>query len=215
MFILQLLKRRRQPSLGWPQTIPLPTKTIMKLQLLPHVAPVSPAASHFHVPAVHPVFCLTPAAGWFRGTLAALLCLAVALAGTGCGAFKPGSASFASVAIKGHSSEEIARVTAQVFQEDGYVGGSMAGQAMVFQKEGSRMQNLAYEGVVDTHYGASTLVRVKVNIVMLGEDSRRLQCQAYIVKGAGDAFFEEEQRLANFRSGPYQSLLNKVAKQLK
>ena len=143
--------------------------------------------------------------------LAALL----ALAGAGCGATKPGSASFASVVIKGHSPPEIARVTAQVFQEDGWVGGSMKGHPIVFQKEGSRMTDLAYGGVADTFYGAKTVVRVKMDLVSLGSDSHRLQCQAYIVKDPGDPFFSQEQKLANVRSGPYQSLLNKVAKQLK
>jgi hypothetical protein len=146
-----------------------------------------------------------------------LLCIyaLLALAGAGCGLTKPGSASFASVTIKGHPPDEIAGVTAQVFQEDGYVGGSMKGHPMVFQKEGSRMTDMAYGGVADTFYGAKTLVRVKVDIVTLGADSHRLQCQAYVVKDAGDSFFEEEQRLTNVRRGPYQSLLNKVAKQLK
>lgn len=138
----------------------------------------------------------------------------LALVGAGCGATKPGSASFASVIIKGHSPQDIARVTAQVFQEDGWVGGSMKGHPMVFQKEGSRMQDLAYGGVADTFYGAQTVVRVKMDLVTLGPDSHRLQCQAFIVRNPGDSVFEQEQRLANVRSGHYQSLLNKVAKQL-
>jgi hypothetical protein len=148
-------------------------------------------------------------------TFGALAAAFVALAGAGCGATKPSGASFASVTIKGHTPQEIANVTAQVFQEDGYVGGSMKGHPMVFQKEGSRMTDLAYQGVVDTHYGARTVVRVKVDIVSQGADSHRLQCQAYVVRNSGDSFFQEEQKLANIRSGPYQSLLNKVAKQLK
>lgn len=142
--------------------------------------------------------------------LAALLALAVA----GCGATKTGSASFASVTIHGHTAEEIGKVATQVFQDAGYAGGTM-GKQIVFQKEGSRMTNLAYEGLVGTHEGAQTLVRVKMNLVNLGPEAYRLQCQAYIVRGAGDAFFEQEQRLANIRSGPYQSLLDQVAKQLK
>ena len=109
-------------------------------------------------------------------TFNALAAALLALAGAGCGATKPGSASFASVTIKGQSPDDIARVTAQVFQEEGYVGGSMKGHPMVFQKEGSRMTDLAYQGVVDTHYGANTVVRVKVDIVSLGGDSHRLQC---------------------------------------
>ena len=36
-----------------------------------------------------------------------------------------------------------------------------------------------------------------------------------MVSGAGDAFMENESRLANFRSGPYQDLLDEVAKRLK
>jgi hypothetical protein len=66
--------------------------------------------------------------------------------------------------------------------------------------------------VAATQAGSITLVRVKADVVSLGTDTFRLQCQAYVVRGAGDSFFEEEQRLANIRSGPYQSLLNKVAK---
>jgi hypothetical protein len=144
----------------------------------------------------------------------ALLGVLLTLTVAGCGATKPSGASFASVTIKGRSSNEIAQVTAQVFQEDGYRGGSMKGHPMVFQKEGSRMTDVAYQGVADTYYGAQTVVRVKVDIVSLGGDSHRLQCQAYVVRNANDSFFQEEQRLANVRSGPYQSLLNKVAKQL-
>jgi len=156
----------------------------------------------------------TNSSGWLTVTFGTLLAALLAFVGAGCGATKPSGASFASVTIKGHSKNDIARVTAQVFQEDGYRGGSMKGHPMVFQKEGSRMTDLAYGGVADTYYGAKTLVRVKVDIVTLGEDSHRLQCQAYVVKDAGDSFFEDEQKLANIRSGPYQSLLNKVAKQL-
>lgn len=144
-----------------------------------------------------------------------LVAILAALAGAGCGATKPSGASFASVTIKGHTPEEIARVTAQVFQEDGYIGGSMPGHPMVFQKEGSRMTDIAYGGVADSYYGEKTAIRVKVDLVSLGGDTHRLQCQAFVVRDAGQGFFEEEQKLANIRSGPYQSLLNKVVKQLK
>ena len=52
-------------------------------------------------------------------------------------------------------------------------------------------------------------------MVDLGGGSYRLQGEAFIVTGAGDAVFEEEVRKSNLRSGPYQSLLNKVSKKLK
>lgn len=77
------------------------------------------------------------------------------------------------------------------------------------------MNNIAYEGLVGSHYGAQTLVRVKVSLVDVGAGAHRLQGQAYIVKDAGDKFFAEEQKLANVRSRPYQNLLDEVASRLK
>ena len=63
--------------------------------------------------------------------------------------------------------------------------------------------------------GARSVVRVRVELVDLEGGSHRLQGQAYMVSDVGDSFFEEEHRLANLRSGPYQDLLNKVARRLK
>ena len=75
---------------------------------------------------------------------------------------------------------------------------------------------MAREGLVGTHYGAQTINRVRVEIVPLSGGTHRLQCKAFVVTGAGgDAFFLEEVPLANLRSRPYQSLLNKVAQQIK
>jgi len=51
-----------------------------------------------------------------------------------------------------------------------------------------------------------TIIRVRAELVDLGNGAQRLQCQTYMVSGAGDSFFENESRLANFRSGPYQDL---------
>ena len=142
-------------------------------------------------------------------------CLCLALAAAGCSLFKPGSASFASVKIAHHSPEEIVKATSQVFVADGYRVTGIRGSQMIFDKEGSRMNNIAYGGVVDTHYGAQTIVRVRAEVVALGTDSYRLQCQAYMVRDAGQGFYEDEVRLVNARSRPYQSLLNQVADEFK
>ncbi len=143
-------------------------------------------------------------------------CLALALMGMGCHSLSgPGSASFASVTIQKHSVEEIAAATAQVFGADGYQGGKSGQGQMVFQKEASRATTMSRDGLVAAQSGARTMNRVRVEIVPLADGAYRLQCQAYMVTGAGDSFFEDEVPLANIRSGPYQSLLNKVAKQLK
>ena len=146
--------------------------------------------------------------------LTAFACLSLAFLGAGCGAMKPNGASFASVNIQGHSMEEIAAATAKVFGEDGYTGGLAGPGKLVFQQEASRATTFSQEGLYATSQGAKTMNRVRVEIVPLsGSAGYRLQCQAYIVRDAG-AMLEDEVRLANFRSGPYQRLLNKVKKNL-
>jgi hypothetical protein len=135
--------------------------------------------------------------------------------GTGCHLGQPGSASFASVVIMQRSPAEIQTATARVFQADGYKAYATGSGQMLFEKEGTRANNLANNGLVGTHYGAQSLVRVRMEFVDLGGGSCRLQCQAFMVTNAGDSFFENEKRLANIRSGPYQDLLDKVAGSLK
>ena len=127
----------------------------------------------------------------------------------------PASGSFASITIKGKSPQQIREATAMVFQKDDYRCAMMGEWDMIFQKEGSRGQALAYNGLVNTYYGGTTLTRVRLQLVDLGGGEYRLQGQAYVVRNAGDSFFEEEQRLANMRRGPYQRLLNDVEDQLK
>jgi hypothetical protein len=133
----------------------------------------------------------------------------------GCRLGQPGSASFASVVISGRTPDEICKTAGAVFQENGYRVRALAPSQMVFEREGTHGQSLAYGGVVDTYYGSTTIVRVKAELVDLGAEKSRLQCEAFMVRNANDSFFQDESRLVNARSGPYQQLLNKVAQQLK
>jgi hypothetical protein len=146
--------------------------------------------------------------------LALAIPLVALLLTTGCRG-GPSSASFASVTIQGKTPEEICRAAAAVFQEDGYQVAALTPANMVFQKEATRGESLAYGGVVGTHYGEITLVRVRAQLVDLGAGSYRLQCKAYMVRNANDSFFEDESAMVNIRSRPYQKLLNKVEKRLK
>jgi len=147
--------------------------------------------------------------------LALPILILLAAAPVGCRLGKPGSASFASVTIGNQSPQQIQEATAKVFREDGYVAFIAGPGQMVFQKEGSRANNISQNGFVDTYYGAQTMIRVRAEVVDLGAGSFRLQCQAYMVRNAGDSFFEDEHPLANVRRMPYQLLLNKVARELK
>jgi hypothetical protein len=144
------------------------------------------------------------------------LLLVCGLFGTGCRSMSgPGSSSFASVVIPHRSAAEVQAATQQVFGENGYWRGASGPGQMVFETEGSRANTLARDGLAAAQAGARTLVRVRVDLEGLGDGSHRLECQAFMVSGAGDSFFEEEHRLTNIRSRPYQKLLNEVAKRLK
>jgi len=148
-----------------------------------------------------------------RPSLPALALVAVLLAA--CRSSQPGSASFASVVIPNRTAEEIGQTTRQVFQEAGYQSFAGATGDMMFEKEGTHGNALAHGGIYATQQGSQTWVRVKASVVSLGAGSHRLQCHAFMVPHHGDAFFEEEHALTNFRSGPYQRLLDEVLRRLK
>jgi hypothetical protein len=143
----------------------------------------------------------------------ALLLLAAALAG--CQSTRPASASFASVVITNRSVAEIRLAAEKAFRAEGYETFSGNGSEMVFEREGSRWDSLAYSGLLASQQGASAWIRVKAELVPLEPGSYRLQCQAYILTDHGDAFFQEEKKMGNFRSGPYQDILNKIRDSLK
>ncbi len=135
------------------------------------------------------------------------------VAGSGCQSTSGGN-SFASVTINNRSAEEIQSATAQVFAEDGYRGGPTGSGGMVFEKLASRGTSISREGLVGAAYGAQTINRVRVDILQLAEGKHILECKAFMVTGGSDPFFQNEVPLTGLRSGPYQSLLNKVAKKL-
>jgi hypothetical protein len=101
-----------------------------------------------------------------------------------------------------------------VFTDDGYVATKLGGGLWVFDKEASRLTTLSREGLVATQEGARTIERVRTELAKLKDGSFRLQCNAFMVTGAGDSFFENEVQILNYRSGPYRSLLRKVAREV-
>jgi len=144
------------------------------------------------------------------------IAMALVLAGSGCGTLGgPGTESVASVTIRNHTVQDIVRTTAQVFAADGYRGALAGSGQMVFEKAASGLTTLSRDGLAAAHSGARTIKRVRVDIVEMGDGSHQLQAKAYLVTGGSDPFFQDEVPLSVTRSGPYWSLLNKVARQLK
>jgi len=153
---------------------------------------------------------------WLRAGLVGVLTSLCALVFSGCSTGKPASASFASVVITNQSLSTIQDTTMLVFGEAGYKANRVPDGTMVFEREGSNGDQILYGGLGGAAYGGTVTIRVRAEIVDLaGTEAHRLQCQAYFVRGAGDGVFEDKSRMANFRRGPYQKLLDEVAAKLK
>lgn len=145
--------------------------------------------------------------------LATSLLLATAcLALFGCKSMnEPASASFSSVRIQGHTADQIRGATVVVFQHDGYTLAEAQRSDMVFEKEASRWDQIAYGNWVNE---APVSIRVKVSMVPLSPDGFRLQCQAYKVRNKGDPLGEQQVRISSAHSKSYLALLEKVRGQL-
>ena len=146
---------------------------------------------------------------------AGLLCLLL-VGNTGCSSWsKPTSASFASVEITNSTPQAIRSATIEVFQEADF--GAFHGPdaySWVFEREATKGESLAYNGLVATHYGQITLNRVRTKLLDRGNGRYRLSCQAYIVTDATSFTGGYENQLTSMRSGPYQKLLDQVAERL-
>ncbi len=122
---------------------------------------------------------------------------------------RPPEARFASVELQGHALDQIARVTVDVFHDNGFTVARRTYARLVFEKQASRMDNLIYGSWV-----AETPVwlRVKADIVLLSDDGFRLQCRPYLVRDRNETV--EEELKVEFRSKPYQKMLEEVARRL-
>ncbi len=139
------------------------------------------------------------------------LALAAALALlSGCSSLdKPGSGDFASVPISGHTREQVHAAVLLEFEQDGYVPADVKREEMVFEKEGTRWDQIAYGGWLEKN----VWVRVKVAVMPL-PGGWRVQCQAFKVRDKGEPIQEEPVALRPSQNKPYQALLDKVAARL-
>ena len=144
---------------------------------------------------------------------AALTLLAVCAASlVGCrSANQPGSSSHASVTIKGHSDAEIRQATKAVFAADAYSLRSESADFMEFQRPGSRRDAVKWGGWT----GEGVMIRAKVRMTNLADNSCLLQLDMFAVRDAGDGLYESESRMMMMNKQPYRRLLDEVAKRLK
>jgi hypothetical protein len=141
----------------------------------------------------------------------ALLLIAAGAGLTGCSSLdKSGAGAFASVQISGHTREQVRGAVLLEFEQDGYAPADMKRDEMVFEKEGTRWDEVAYGGWLDKNIW----VRVSVSLVPLSDGAYRLQCQAFKVRDKGAPTQEDPVPLRKNKNKPYQAVLDKVAARL-
>lgn len=131
----------------------------------------------------------------------------LAVLGTACHTASKGGRHTATVVIPGKSLTAIREMTQKVFEEDGYTG-TAGVRTMVFTRPGSTLDNLAY-GSWDL---SSVSTRVEVTFVEEPSGDYRVECDAFIVRNAGDHVFEDSYKKSS--KGKYQKLLNQIRDRL-
>jgi hypothetical protein len=152
-----------------------------------------------------------PGLAFVRLSLAALVatCL-VGIVGTGCSSTdKPDTHPLAYVRFHGQPVERVRDVTAEVFRENGYKVTRNGWVKLIFEKEGSSMNDIAYGNWVD----GRVWVRVKASIIDEAPGNCRLECEAFVLRSRGEPL-EEEIRINKLHRHRYQLLLDEVAKRL-
>jgi hypothetical protein len=116
---------------------------------------------------------------------------------------------FASVSVHASTHDQVRDTTALIFREHGYLVTQNGWAKQVFEKEGTAMNKLAYGSWME----GGAWMRVKVSLYDVSADTYRLECQAFAVRGRGEAL-EEEVKLTRFQRRQYQDILDEVAKRL-
>jgi hypothetical protein len=116
----------------------------------------------------------------------------------------------ASVMIANRSREEIMTATRDIFREHSYQILRNGPDEYVFEKRGSSMDTVVYGDLS----GEPVWVRVKLVLHEHSPSETLVECDAYIIRGHGNSFFEEEQKLPKYKHGPYQELLDQIKTRL-
>jgi hypothetical protein len=132
--------------------------------------------------------------------------------GAGCQSSSgPGQGSLATVTIADRSLPQIAEATRAVFVLHGYSGGRSGPLQMTFQKPGSRMDTLAYGDLLNKN----VTVRAVVAFQELEPGNTLVTCDAEYLENPGDAIFQDTHKVRRLGKGPYQEMLEEIAKRLK
>ena len=140
---------------------------------------------------------------------ASLMGLLLAFCLVGCRSARNSPASpFASVDIHGNTPGQVKVAAIEVFRQHGYTLAQDRKGELVLEKRAGAWDNVAYG---DWPGDTPIWIRLKISVTAIPDLAVRLQCRAVRVQDrAGPT--EEEVSIGPARHGPYQKLLDEVAK---
>jgi hypothetical protein len=153
-----------------------------------------------------------PSRGSDRRWLGLLLAPLLLALGAGCQNFKdPPDNNLASVIVTNRTPAQISGAVQTVFATHYFQGGPAGVNRWVYQRPGSRMDNLAY---ANFFFNQKVTVRVTVNAEPVHGGRFLLSCNAALVEDASDPAFRDSHQVRSPQKGPYQQLLKEIQTQL-
>jgi len=117
----------------------------------------------------------------------------------------PDDGSLASVFVTNTTRSAISEAAFLVMRENGFIYKTSAEGSMVYEREGSKWDQVAYGGWFEKIW---TRVRIAVDAYQIGVF--RVSCKVFRVDGRGDLSMGEERLISPKNAEYYQGLLNQV-----
>ncbi len=130
----------------------------------------------------------------------------------GCQSFKnPPDNNLASVTITNRTMAQVSGAVQTVFETHYFTGGPAGPGRFVYERPGSRMNNLAYGSFM---FNEKVTVRVTVNVQPVYGGQFILSCDAALVEDAQDPVFKDSHHVRSLQKWPYEELLKDIKTQL-
>ncbi len=130
----------------------------------------------------------------------------------GCQNFnKPPDNNLASITVTNRTLAQVSTAVRTVFESHYFKGGPAGTGLFIYERPGSRMNNLAYGSYF---FEEKVTVKVTVNVEPIYGGQFLVSCDAKLIEDAGDPVFKDSHHVRELQKWPYQQLLNDIKTQL-
>ena len=130
----------------------------------------------------------------------------------GCSSFTTDSPSYLTyVTIYNQPDAAIMQATTNVFASHGFSGGKIDSGQCVFQRPGTRADNLIYGNAM---FDEKVILQVTVQFDHIDSHATVVGCNAALVQEAGDPFFADNHPIHRLGKSPYKRMLQEIQAKL-